>query len=339
VEHRAGDVVKNGLLWLVKRQQPDGSFSGDRAFLYNEALCALAMTEAYGLTKNRFWEKPAKRSVDFLQKAQKPSPTGKGLWGWRYASRVEIEDFRRAGSQDDAYLKELYDADTSVTGWVVMALKSAQISGLHVSNESMDGAMEFCKWVTADGEKRGLVGYLDAKGAGATLTGPNDAGFVYHPTSMSALGMCIRIFTQHDPSDPFLEHAAQRIVKDLPQLSIDRTKPSPVDYYYWYYASLALNQLDGPENPRATGRYWGPWNKAMVECVLALQDGEGRSCSRGGWIQGDRWSYAGGPIYSTAINVLTLEVYYRYENAFGTHKRTPAPPTTPEKQKALVAAR
>jgi hypothetical protein len=35
----------------------------------------------------------------------------------------------------------------------------------------------------------------------------------------------------------------------------------------------------------------------------------------------DRWSYDGGPIYTTAINVLTLEVYYRYENAFGGAKR------------------
>ncbi len=341
VSHRAGDVVKNGLLWLVKRQHPDGSFSGDRAFLYNEALCALAMAEAYGLTKHRLWKVPAQRSVDFLQKAQKPNPAGKGLWGWRYASRAEIEDFRRAGSQDDAYFKELYDADTSVTGWVVMALKSAQISGLSVSQEAMDGAMEFCKWVTPDGERRGLVGYLDAKGAGSPLTGPNDAGFEYHPTSMSALGMCIRIFTQHDASDPFLEHAAQRIVKDLPRLATDETKPSPVDYYYWYYASLALNQLDGPDSPRATGRYWKPWNEAMVECLLALQDDAERSCTRGGWIRGDRWSYAGGPTYTTALNVLTLEVYYRYPNAFGTHKRTPAPlpGTPPEKQKTLVAVR
>jgi hypothetical protein len=318
--HKIGEVVKNGLQWLVKKQNQDGSFSKDRAFMYNEALCALALAEAYGLTQNRYWKEPAQRSIDFLQKAQKPNPSGKGLWGWRYASRVEIEDFRRSGSQDDAYLKELYDADTSVTGWVVMALKSAQISGLTVSKESMEGAMEFCKWVTPEGGN-GLVGYLDAKGAGAPLTGPNDAGFLYHPTSMSALGMCIRIFTQHDPADPFLEQAAQRIIKDLPQLHTDKSKQSPVDYYYWYYASLALNQLDGPDSPKKSGKYWGPWNKAMVDCVTGLQDHTERVCRNGGWVDGDRWNYAGGPVYTTAINTLTLEVYYRYENAFGGAKR------------------
>ncbi len=345
VAHRAGDIVKNGLLWLAKRQNADGSFSKDRAFLYNEALATLAMAEAYGLTQNRYWKEPAQRSIDFLQRAQKPNPSGRGLWGWRYTSRVEIEDFRRAGSQDDAYLKELYDADTSVTGWVVMALKSAQISGLSVSDEAMEGAMDFCKWVTPEGPdaQRGLVGYLDAKGAGSPLTGPNDAGFVYHPTSMSALGMCIRIFTQHDPRDPFLEQAAQRIVKDLPRLHTDKSQPSPVDYYYWYYASLALYQFDGPDSPRSSGKYWSPWNKAMVESVLALQDKNDRACSRGGWMNGDRWSYTGGPLYSTALNVLTLEVYYRYENAFGSGKDLAGPgskgaadakPQTPEAAKS-----
>jgi hypothetical protein len=39
--------------------------------------------------------------------------------------------------------------------------------------------------------------------------------------------------------------------------------------------------------------------------------------------QSDRWgNYSGcGPLYNTALNVLTLEVYYRYENAFGGSKR------------------
>jgi len=47
------------------------------------------------------------------------------------------------------------------------------------------------------------------------------------------------------------------------------------------------------------------------------QDQTERACSNGGWLVPDRWCYAGGPIYATALNVLTLEVYYRYANAFG----------------------
>lgn len=313
--YRIGDVVKNGLQWLVKRQNDQGYFSKDQAFMYNEALGALALTEAYGLTQNRYWKEPAQKAITFLQRAQRPNPLAPGNWGWRYASRQAIEEKYPGGSIDEAGKKELFDSDTSVTGWVVMALKSAIISGLQVDKNCMDGGMAYVKWATAND---GLVGYNDPKNAGLTVQGRGDDKFDYHATSMTALGICIRIFCEHDPNDAFFEPAAQRMVKDLPVVDKDHRK---IDYYYWYYGSLALNQLDGPDSPRKSGKYWGPWNKAMVDAVVALQDTSERSCNRGGWIQPDRWAYAGGPIYSTAINVLTLEVYYRYENAFGGGKR------------------
>jgi hypothetical protein len=304
--YRIGEVVKKGLEWLRKRQNPDGSFSRDRAFMYNEALATMALAEAYGLTRNHYWKEPAQRGIDFITESQRPNPSGQGLWGWRYASRKEIEHLRKG-------TKELFDSDTSVTTWCVLALESARRAGLQVKQESMDGAMEFCKFVTAND---GLVGYLDAKGAGATVTGPYDTQFTYHWTTMSALGMCLRIFATHNPNDPFLKVAAKRLVQDLPTVSEDH---SSVDYYYWFFASLALNQLDGPDSPERSGKYWDRWNKAMVEAVLPLQDHTEHACTNGGWIVSDRWgsSSGAGPLYNTAINVLTLEVCYRYENAFG----------------------
>ncbi len=209
---------------------------------------------------------------------------------------------------------------TSVTGWVVMALKSAQLSGLAVPREALDGAVDFTRWVTG---KDGLVGYLDPSGAGNKVTGHGDQ-FDYHVGTLSALGMLIRTFTQHDITDPFLQSAAQRLTADLPAVSDDHLS---IDYYYWYYGSLALMQYDGPDSPRADhGRYWKPWNEAMIAALTGLQDtnAERDVCSRGGWLVPDRWSHAGGPIYSTALNVLTLEVYYRYPNAFGV-RAEPAP--------------
>ena len=311
--HPLGEVVKKGLQWLRDRQNPDGSFTADRAFLYNEALATMALSEAYGMTGTRYWREPAQRGVDFLQRAQRPSPAKSDeRWGWRYASREDVEKEIGSGT-DPERLRLLYDSDTSVTAWCVMALKSAELSKLAVDPASLAGALEFAKFVTAED---GNVGYLDRASAGATLNGPFGEQFDYHPTTMCALGMCIRIFAAHDPTDPVLERSASRIVADLPFVSKDGRS---VDYYYWYYASLALNQLDGPDSPRKTGKYWNPWNKAMVDALLALQDDTQRSCREGGWIMNDRWGSASGAgaLYATAMSVLTLEVYYRYPNAFG----------------------
>jgi len=311
-----GEVVKRGLRWLRDRQNPDGSFTRERAFMYNEALATMALCEAYGMTRANFWKDPAQRGIEFLQQAQRLNPSGSGRWGWRYASRQDVVDFRK-GTGDEAYAREVFDSDTSVTAWCVMALKSAELSGLTVERESMDGALAFCDFVTAND---GLVGYLDAKGAGQIVTGPFSDQFTYHPTTMSALGMCIRIFAKHDANDPFLEPAAKRIVADLPTITKDH---SSIDYYYWYYASLALYQLDGEASPRRTGRYWNPWNKAMIDTLIALQDHREKTCAEGGWLKTDRWgSYSGaGPLYDTALNVLTLEVTFRYPNAFGAKLR------------------
>ena len=126
------------------------------------------------------------------------------------------------------------------------------------------------------------------------------------------------IFGAHDPRDPELDKAAKVLVQDPPAASGDRLA---LDYYYWYYGTLALNQIDGPDSPRRTGRYWPSWNRALTEAVLPLQDRAPRSCTNGGWLEPDRWGFDDGPLYATAINVLTLEVNYRYENAFGGKKR------------------
>ena len=297
--YRVGDVVKNGLQWLVRRQNKNGSFSKDNTFIYNEAMATLALVEAYTLTQNHGWKEPAQHGVDFIMHAQRPSPlTPKGLWGWRYLSRMEIEaSIKRA---DDQHKKELYDSDTSASGWAVMALRRAQVSGLNVKKESMAGAFEFTKSCTG---KNGLVGYFDAKTAGAPVLGKNDQ-FTYHTATMSAVGLCIRIFTQQNAKDPFLELAAKCVIADLPTITADKLS---VDYYYWHYGTLALREFDGPDSQQKDGKYSSAWNKVVIEALLALQDKSERACASGGWITPDRWAYAGGPLYSTAMNVLTLE--------------------------------
>ncbi|HZL99608.1 MAG TPA: hypothetical protein VFD43_05075, partial [Planctomycetota bacterium] len=320
------NVVMPGLKWLVDQQRPDGSFSdAGTYFLYNEALAALALSEAYGLTRSPYWKKPAQKAIDFICRAQKPNPTDKSkLWGWRYLPADVVRDGPTFGS-------ELSESDMSVTGWMVMALKSAELSGLTVPHASIEGALDFTKWSTGKG---GLVGYLGPDTAGDPIVGEHD-NYAYHVGTMSSLGMCVRIFLEQDLKDPFLFEAAEVLLNDLPEIGKDPDAPK-VDYYYWYYGSLALNQVDGPDAPRRTNKYWGPWNKAMNDTILQMQDQTKGACSYGGWMTPDRWSYGFGPVYTTAINVLTLEVYFRYANAFGMKKEPGAAPAPASNEETPV---
>lgn len=292
--HRIGSVVGSGIDWLRERQEPNGSFS-PRAFLYNEAIATLALCEAARKTNDVALDDAAQRAIDFIQAAQRPSPDGAGLWGWRYAPRAEVE------ASGTFSARELVDSDTSVTAWCAMALASARRAGLNVRQESIDGALAFARSVSA---QNGMAGYLDVKGAGAKVTGKSDH-FVYHPAAMSALTMLTRILTTGDFSDPYLGEAAKQILLDPPAISEDRLS---VDYYYWHAATLALAMYDGPSSPRATAALWDVWNPPLSDVVLGLQDGTKGACTNGGWLVPDRWGADGhgGALYATALCVMTL---------------------------------
>lgn len=292
--HKIADVVGGGLRWLRARQEQNGAFS-TRVFLYNEAIATLAVCEASRLTGDAELAAVAQRAIDFIQDAQRQNPDGNGRWGWRYAPRGEVEAYAQVEQ------RELFDSDSSVTAWCALALESARRAGLHVRPESMEGALAFASWASADS---GLAGYLDRKGAGAEVTGPNDH-FVYHPAAMSALAMSTRIAATGEFTDPFLAAAAGQIVRDPPRISEDRLS---IDYYYWQAATHALARYDGPQSPRATAALWDAWNAPLSESVLALQDHTEKACSNGGWIVPDRWGSDGhgGALYATASCVMSL---------------------------------
>ncbi|MBI5362530.1 MAG: hypothetical protein HZA53_05075, partial [Planctomycetes bacterium] len=239
---RIGDVVERGLLWLQGLQKADGSVTPEKAFSYDEALAALAFTEAYELTHDDGWRACAQRSVDWLVRAQRPSPSGAGPWGWRYQS---LEDVRaRVGGDTTAVERELHDADTSITAWAARALGRAKRAGLVVPDPSIEGALAFTRWATA---RDGMVGYIDPKGAGATVTGKNDH-FEYHPAVMSALGMSTRMELAPNRAEPFFALAAARLAEDRPRATKDGLS---VDYYYWHAGTRALFEWGGRADANA----------------------------------------------------------------------------------------
>jgi hypothetical protein len=282
---RYGNVVRKGLKFLIDKQAADGSIGplvGEA--MYNHSIAALALAEAYGLTNAVTYRAPAQKAIQFIHQAQ-----NYGL-AWRY-------------------LPKKGDNDTSVTGWCVMALKSAKISGLEVAQTSFEGAKA---WINRVTQENGLTGYDRLGSTEIYVPGKNEQ-WQHHPASMTAVGMLCRIFIDKKKADPMLAKGAKIVTEDLPKWDVKGQNPT-VDFYYWYYATLALFQYDGPNGP-----YWSKWNKVMADVLCKNQRVRADGCLDGSWDTGgvDRWAYAGGRVYGTAINVLSLEVYYRYEHVFG----------------------
>jgi hypothetical protein len=293
-----GELITRGLCWLEKAQKPDGGFEhqDNPTFLYNHALVEMALSEASLLDKtNADWPAAARKGVAWLETAQRKSPGDKGRWGWRYVSRLEIEKDKKAKPE------ELHDSDVSATGWAIAALSAAARAGLEVHKEAFGGALDFMNSVCVT---NGLVGYQKAEHAGLKVEG-RDEEYQYHFGTLCALGILIRLNTTKDTTNAFLDSAAKHIVEDQPQVTDSNLA---IDYYYWYHGTEALNRLEGSEYAKGKKRKLvEPWNKAVTERLCALQDHTKGACSYGGWVTRDRWSYAGGPVYCTALALLTLD--------------------------------
>jgi len=288
---KTGEVVARGLESLRKRQASSGEYyKQPRVFVYNEALALLAMAEAFALTKDEKWKDSAQRGANALVLAQRPNPNGNGWWGWHYSPRWDVP------------AEEAGNADTSATGWCVVALAAAHAAGLQVEKFAFEGALSY---VDAVSQKDGLAGYTKREDAGRKVTGAHD-DFDYHVGTMSALAILIRLGSGTTATHEFFDAAAQQVQKDPPAVS---PLEHSVDYYYWYQGAAALNRLDElqPKKAKAKKKYAEAWNKALIEAACSLQDTNAERCSLGGWVVNDRWSYEGGVVYSTAITILALE--------------------------------
>ncbi len=260
-----GTVVKSGVRWLISQQGADGRI-GDPARengIRRHALATLALSEAFGMTQSPILRDPAQHAVDFLLTARAPDK------GWGGSAGVA-------------------QSDLETSGWCLMALHSAEISGLTVPASAVVDAAAWAR-------KLGAESLLEA-----------------------AIGMLGRILTARDITDPGLEPAAQCLVQNLPSA----TTPGTMSLF----GTLALFQFDGPDSGNK-GKYWKPWNRALVELLVKSQKGSTAACAKGSWDPPANTDPAGagpepgGRVYATAIHTLALEVYYRYANVFGVGRR------------------
>ena len=275
------DTVTRGIKWLREQQDFENGLIGDprgHGFLYNHAIASLAICEAYYFSKSPLIRGTAQKAVDYISRARNP------YGAWRY--NVPPDG----------------DNDTSVTGWMIFCLKSAEEAGLGIDKEAFLGGLQFIDEMT---DQQGRVGYNET-GSWSSRSPQNEHYPKEKGESMTAVGLLCRFFLGQDPSkDDVMGKHADIMRKQLPEWDPDGFG---CDMYYWYYGSYAMYQMGG-------SRHWAPWNKAMKKAVVESQRRDGDM--KGSWDAVGPWGYTGGRVYSTALMVLCLEVYFRYAKVLG----------------------
>lgn len=251
--------VERALLFLMKKQDKRTGYFG--GLTYGHALATIAICEAYGLTQDPGLRRPAQMAINFIVQLQHDGG------GWRYSTGTAEK------------------GDTSVVGWKVMALKSAQMAGLDVPQNTMRKAQKFLDSVCSEGSDEGY-GYL----------APGDKG---NDPTLSAVGLLCRQYLQSwGPQNLRMIRGVENHIKN-------RT-PSLKEMYYCYYATQVMHHFGG--------QAWKEWNQKMRDSLVKEQD-KGPGPMAGSWNSAGvtiHISERGGRLMQTSLCLLTLEVYYRH---------------------------
>jgi len=273
--HKRGEfktTIARALGWLRANQRPDGSFPWQT--FYEQGIATMILAEAYTLTEDPRIGRVAQRAVDYICRLQPEHG------GFRYTGAVARNE-----------------GDMSVTGWQIMAIKSAALAGLQVPEEAFERSRTF------------MANSWRGYGKSAYLAGSEGAGSL----AISSVGMLCRIFLGAEDYEDEIGQCANLL------LNSESRQGSPVaggaskqlirDLYYAYYSSLAMYQVGG--------EYWRRWlamtRGPIVNSQIEDERDANRRFVRGSWEPGNhRWGKQGGRVYSTTMALLTLEVPYRY---------------------------
>ncbi|MCA8922770.1 MAG: terpene cyclase/mutase family protein [Planctomycetes bacterium] len=179
--------------------------------------------------------------------------------------------------------------DTSVTGFMVHALLAGRAAGIRIPDEALAGART---WFLRATDKAGTVGY-ESPGGGSSYLAQNDGKFESLPT-MTAVSLASRIRTGDTLQAEGIAPGAKQLVANLPSWDDPRRR----NFYYWYYGTEAARELGGPT--------WAKWRDTLTAALAPHQRAGG--CADGSWDPAGEWCLAGGRVYATALNALTLRL-------------------------------
>ncbi|MHC4837890.1 MAG: hypothetical protein ACYTF3_06860, partial [Planctomycetota bacterium] len=267
--------------------------------LYNHSIATMAMGEAYFFSnRSPLLKRTMRDAVKVITNSQNP------YGAWRYS------------------LEPNGDNDTSITGWMIFALKTAEDGKLPINQQAYDGAEAW--FDTMQDKNTGRVGYAWGEGGGGPGSPPSrpahyiDKFPATKSEALTAVALLCQIFmTDTKEVKKWSDHENYEMMKKAADLIISKPpkwdeNDGSIDMYYWYYGTFAMNQWGG--------KHWTNWKKAIEKALLPNQrkdTPDKKDNFYGSWDPAGPWGEEGGRVYSTAICALMLEVYYRYAQVLG----------------------
>lgn len=257
--------VKGALRAIISGQERDGGFIPNS--MYHHGFAMLALAEAYGaVDEETLWDGSEKegerqsiaatleKAIELAVNAQKANRFG----GWRYSPTST-------------------DADTSVSGCVLMGLLACRNAGLAVPDETIENAITYMQRNTASS---GFVAYSGGIGGG---------GESMARSSVATLVYAVGHKRETEEFASALAHISDRLDH----------KETAHTHYFYYYMAQALFQ----GNPEA----WDRWNRDHAAMLAEQQAPDGSFSGSYGDAYGTAMS-----LLSLALNYRFLPIYERF---------------------------
>jgi len=218
------DVLDRAIDYILNNAKASGLISREGSQpMYDHGFAALALAEAYGMSKSEGLERALLMAVRLIERVQNPQG------GWRYQPRPA-------------------DADITVTGCQLMALRAARNAGVNVQSEVVRRGLEYVKACAC-----------------------SDGGFAYQPgggsgKARTGIGVLL-LQVLGEPDSPLVASGADYLLRNLPQAG------ETYFYYGLYYCSQAMFQKGG--------EHWKTWREKMLEALLPIQIEDGSWPERG----------------------------------------------------------
>jgi hypothetical protein len=277
-EFKYAAAVARAIDWLIEHQDAEGCFyvssdekSDATCRLYSHAIATLALTEAYGMTQDSRLAEPCRRGLAYIVRTQDPR-----RGGWRYYAETQKRQ-----------------SDTSVTGWMMMAMQSGRLAGFDTPDTTWRRISDWLD-LARDSRDEGRFRY--------NPFAPEDRDYQSAVSpAMTGVGVLMRLYTGWTRDDARVISASDYMLKALPSQDSSLVR----DTYYWYYATQVLRHVGGDR--------WDRWNLELHPLLVESQTKTGELA--GSWDPygpvPDRWGHVGGRLYVTTMNLLSLEVDYR----------------------------